>query len=110
MFSHHKSLHKFALKKTTQEQQHIFYFRKIMLKATVAFLLTTLSSGATLKEIIQKDSRLSEFHYTLSETNVDLSGDGPFTVFAPNNAAFGKLDSTTLNSLLENYPTERILN
>jgi uncharacterized surface protein with fasciclin (FAS1) repeats len=30
-----------------------------------------------------------------------LQGDGPFTVFAPNNAAFGKLDSTTLNSLLE---------
>jgi len=30
-----------------------------------------------------------------------LQGDGPFTVFAPNNAAFGKLDSATLNSLLE---------
>ncbi len=30
-----------------------------------------------------------------------LSGDGPFTVFAPNNAAFAKIDSKTLNSLLE---------
>jgi uncharacterized surface protein with fasciclin (FAS1) repeats len=30
-----------------------------------------------------------------------LQGDGPFTVFAPTNAAFGKLDSATLNSLLE---------
>ena len=30
-----------------------------------------------------------------------LQGDGPFTVFAPNNAAFGKLDSATLNSSLE---------
>ena len=30
-----------------------------------------------------------------------LSGDGPFTVFAPNNAAFAKIDSETLNSLLE---------
>lgn len=30
-----------------------------------------------------------------------LQGDGPFTVFAPNNAAFGKLDNATLNSLLE---------
>lgn len=30
-----------------------------------------------------------------------LQGDGPFTVFAPNNAAFGKIDSKTLNSLLE---------
>ena len=30
-----------------------------------------------------------------------LSGNGPFTVFAPNNAAFAKIDSETLNSLLE---------
>lgn len=30
-----------------------------------------------------------------------LQGDGPFTVFAPTNAAFAKLDSATLNSLLE---------
>ncbi|MFP2995939.1 fasciclin domain-containing protein [Spongiivirga sp. MCCC 1A20706] len=30
-----------------------------------------------------------------------LKGDGPFTVFAPTNDAFGKIDSNTLNSLLE---------
>ncbi len=30
-----------------------------------------------------------------------LQGDGPFTVFAPNNSAFGKIDSNTLNSLLK---------
>ena len=30
-----------------------------------------------------------------------LQGDGPFTVFAPTNAAFGNIDSATLNSLLE---------
>ncbi len=30
-----------------------------------------------------------------------LKGDGPFTVFAPTNAAFGKIDSDTLGSLLE---------
>ncbi|SEQ41478.1 Uncaracterized surface protein containing fasciclin (FAS1) repeats [Hyunsoonleella jejuensis] len=30
-----------------------------------------------------------------------LQGDGPFTVFAPNNAAFGKIDANTLNSLLK---------
>lgn len=30
-----------------------------------------------------------------------LKGDGPFTVFAPTNAAFGKIDSKTLGSLLE---------
>tara|TARA_B100000989_G_scaffold270013_1_gene225842 strand:- start:1047 stop:1559 length:513 start_codon:yes stop_codon:yes gene_type:complete len=30
-----------------------------------------------------------------------LQGDGPFTVFAPTNDAFAKIDSETLNSLLE---------
>lgn len=30
-----------------------------------------------------------------------LQGDGPFTVFAPTNSAFAKIDSATLNSLLE---------
>ena len=30
-----------------------------------------------------------------------LKGDGPLTVFAPTNSAFGKIDSNTLNSLLE---------
>lgn len=30
-----------------------------------------------------------------------LQGDGPFTVFAPNNAAFAKIDQATLGSLLK---------
>ncbi len=30
-----------------------------------------------------------------------LQGDGPFTVFAPTNDAFAKIDKSTLNSLLE---------
>ncbi|MCW1953752.1 MAG: fasciclin domain-containing protein [Flavobacteriia bacterium] len=30
-----------------------------------------------------------------------LQGDGPFTVFAPTNAAFGKIDEATLGSLLQ---------
>ena len=30
-----------------------------------------------------------------------LQGDGPFTVFAPTNDAFAKIDAETLNSLLE---------
>ncbi len=30
-----------------------------------------------------------------------LQGDGPFTVFAPTNAAFGKIDKATLGSLLK---------
>ena len=37
-----------------------------------------------------------------------LQGDGPFTVFAPNNAAFGKIDSNTLNTLLKPENKEKL--
>ena len=30
-----------------------------------------------------------------------LSGEGPFTVFAPNNAAFSKIDSETLGKFIK---------
>ncbi len=33
-----------------------------------------------------------------------LNGDGPFTVFAPNDAAFAKLPSGTVDSLLKDIP------
>ncbi len=37
-----------------------------------------------------------------------LKGEGPFTVFAPTNGAFGKIDSKTLNSLLEPANKEKL--
>ncbi|WP_378172558.1 fasciclin domain-containing protein [Aquimarina sp. SS2-1] len=37
-----------------------------------------------------------------------LKGDGPFTVFAPTNDAFAKIDSKTLNSLLEPSNKEKL--
>ncbi|MBP2833410.1 fasciclin domain-containing protein [Aquimarina sp. U1-2] len=37
-----------------------------------------------------------------------LKGDGPFTVFAPNNDAFGKIDAKTLKSLLEPANKEKL--
>ena len=49
----------------------------------------------------------SEAHTTLetaviqAELNDDLSGDGPFTVFAPTNGAFNKLPEGTVATLLE---------
>lgn len=36
-----------------------------------------------------------------------LSGSGPFTVFAPNDEAFAKLPSGTVEGLLENVPKLR---
>ena len=37
-----------------------------------------------------------------------LKGDGPFTVFAPVNSGFEKIDSNTLNSLLEPANKEKL--
>ncbi|MFK7780899.1 fasciclin domain-containing protein [Psychroserpens sp.] len=39
-----------------------------------------------------------------------LQGDGPFTVFAPTNAAFAKIDGKTLNSLLEKKNQKALAN
>ena len=39
-----------------------------------------------------------------------LQGDGPFTVFAPTNAAFAKIDAKTLNSLLETKNKKALAN
>ena len=39
-----------------------------------------------------------------------LQGDGPFTVFAPTNDAFAKIDSGTLNSLLEEKNQDALAN
>jgi len=39
-----------------------------------------------------------------------LQGDGPFTVFAPTNSAFAKIDSKTLASLLEPKNKEALAN
>ena len=39
-----------------------------------------------------------------------LQSDGSFTVFAPTNAAFAKIDSKTLNSLLEKKNQEALAN
>lgn len=39
-----------------------------------------------------------------------LQSDGPFTVFAPTNAAFAKIDAKTLNSLLEKKNQKALAN
>lgn len=39
-----------------------------------------------------------------------LQGDGPFTVFAPTNDAFAKIDKATLNSLLEEKNKKALAN
>jgi transforming growth factor-beta-induced protein len=53
-------------------------------------------------QIAQDTPELSTLVDALVAANLTgaLSGDGPFTVFAPTNAAFQKLDPTTLNTII----------
>ena len=62
------------------------------------------TSGQTIVQIAAGDSRFSTLVTAVKAAGlVDaLSGAGPFTVFAPTDAAFAKLGAATLNSLLAN--------
>ena len=53
-------------------------------------------------QIAQSDPNLSTLVDALVAANLTgvLSGDGPFTVFAPTNAAFAKLDPAILNNII----------
>lgn len=45
-----------------------------------------------------------------AELEQTLKGDGPFTVFAPTDAAFGELDQATLNALLQPENRDQLTN
>jgi len=79
----------------------------------ILFILTTITSiafttntSAQHKDIVDVAISVDDFSTLVTAVKaadlVDaLKSDGPFTVFAPTNAAFAKIDSKTLNSLLE---------
>jgi uncharacterized surface protein with fasciclin (FAS1) repeats len=80
--------------------------KKLVLILTVTMTLF-LSNQATAQQTIVGVAVGNEDFSTLvaALTAADLvnalQADGPFTVFAPTNDAFAKIDSKTLNSLLE---------
>jgi uncharacterized surface protein with fasciclin (FAS1) repeats len=70
---------------------------------------TTGTTGAatstqTITEIVQSNPNFSTLATALDEADLErtLSGEGPFTVFAPTNAAFDALPPGSLNALLAN--------
>ena len=78
------------------------------------YLFKTLSEGTdnaagdgtTTQNIVEITSTNNDFSVLVQAVVAAgpadaLSGDGPFTVFAPNNAAFAKLPKATLKSLLK---------
>lgn len=80
--------------------------KKLVLILTIA-MTVALSSQATAQKTIVDVAVGNEDFSTLvtalkaADLVGALQGDGPFTVFAPTNDAFAKIDSKTLNSLLE---------
>lgn len=69
---------------------------------SLAFSKNTLAQG-TIVDVAVGNENFSTLvtALTAAELVSALQGDGPFTVFAPTNDAFAKIDSATLNSLLE---------
>ncbi|WP_425145062.1 fasciclin domain-containing protein [Deinococcus sp.] len=58
----------------------------------------------TIAGIVSKDPQFSTLLAALKAAGLDktLAGTGPFTVFAPTNAAFAKIPKATLTALLKN--------
>ena len=80
------------------------------------FVALTFSNNATAQGTIVDVAVGNEDFSALvtalkaAELVTALQGDGPFTVFAPTNAAFAKIDAKTLNSLLEKKNQKALAN
>ncbi len=61
-----------------------------------------INKNETIVDIAAKTPELSTLVSALEASGLDaaLSGDGPFTVFAPTNAAFAKLPADELNTII----------
>lgn len=71
--------------------------------ATEVAATETPAAAGTIVSVAQGNTDLSTLvtAATAAELVDTLNGPGPFTVFAPNNAAFAKIPAETLTSLLE---------
>jgi uncharacterized surface protein with fasciclin (FAS1) repeats len=80
--------------------------KKLVLILTVTmtlFLSNQANAQQTIVDVAVGNEDFSTLVAALTAADLvnALQADGPFTVFAPTNDAFAKIDSKTLNSLLE---------
>jgi uncharacterized surface protein with fasciclin (FAS1) repeats len=80
--------------------------KKLALILTIAMTAVFSQNVNAQKTIVDvavgnKDFSTLVTALTAADLVTALQGDGPFTVFAPTNAAFAKVDAKTLSSLLE---------
>lgn len=74
--------------------------------ALFAAIITTFSIQANAKDIVDTAAGVEDFSTLVAAVQAGglvetLKGDGPFTVFAPTNAAFAKLPKGTVEDLLK---------
>ncbi len=86
--------------------------KKLIVSFTVLSLLL-FAQKAKSQDIVDVAASVDDFSTLVTAVKaadlVDaLKGDGPFTVFAPVNSGFAKIDSKTLNSLLEPANKEKL--
>ncbi|MEM8928065.1 MAG: fasciclin domain-containing protein [Bacteroidota bacterium] len=86
----------------------------VFILTTIALIAVTQTSKAQKSQDIV-DIAVSVEDFTTLVTALKaadlvgaLKGDGPFTVFAPVNSGFAKIDEATLNSLLEPANKEKL--
>ncbi len=77
-----------------------------ILTSIVLLTVTTTAKAQKSQDIVDIAVSVEDFSTLVTALKAAdlvgaLKGDGPFTVFAPVNAGFAKIDSKTLNSLLE---------
>jgi uncharacterized surface protein with fasciclin (FAS1) repeats len=77
---------------------------KITVTLAALALSTASAQAGTIASIVSKDPQFSTLLTALKVAGLDktLAGKGPFTVFAPTNAAFAKIPKATLTALLKN--------
>ncbi len=84
-----------------------------ILSVVIAFVCTTTLSAQKSADIVDTAASLSDFSTLVTAVKaadlVDvLKSEGPFTVFAPTNNAFGKLPKSTLQALLKPENKEKL--
>ena len=89
--------------------------KKLVLILTIIMSLAISKNAIaqrTIVDVAVGNKDFSTLVTTLKAANlvVALQGDGPFTVFAPINDAFAKIDSDTLGSLLQEKNQKALAN
>ncbi|MDA9872992.1 fasciclin domain-containing protein [Saprospiraceae bacterium] len=89
--------------------------KKLVLSVTMILCVAFASSLSAQKTIVDVAAGNKDFTTLVTALKAAdlvsaLQGEGPFTVFAPTNDAFAKIDTKTLSSLLEAGNKEALAN